>query len=94
MGFMKFFSGFVLGSSLIACAATPISFAYKYYNISGNLFQGTLLGPTPQDDVPFQRCAPVNGKQQCVVVFYTELNTLIADYKNTKQSLVDCQAGK
>lgn len=93
MGFMKFASGFFLACALIACAAAPI-FPYKFYNISGNTFAGTLLGPSQQDDIPFARCAPVNGKQQCVVVFYTELNALVADYKQTKSDLISCQHGR
>lgn len=90
---MRFFQGFFLACALFACAAAPPIFPYRYYNISGNLFAGTLLGPTQQDDIPFQRCAPVNGKQQCVVVFYTELNALITDYKKTKSDLIACQKG-
>jgi hypothetical protein len=92
MGYLKFLSGFLLGCGLIACAALP-TFSYKFFNISGNNFAGTLLGPTQQDDVPFNRCAPVNGVQQCVVVFYTELNALIKDYKQTKSDLITCQKG-
>lgn len=88
----SFFAGFALALVLLACAAAP-TFNYKFYNISGNSFAGTLLGPTPKDDVPFERCLPVNGKQQCVVVFYTELDALIKDYKTTKQNLIDCQKG-
>jgi hypothetical protein len=90
---MKFLSGFILGCSLIACAAVPV-FSYHFYNISRNNFAGTLLGPTAADDVPFSRCAPVNGKQQCVVVFYSDLNALITDYKQTKSDLISCQRGQ
>lgn len=86
----QFYWGLALGMTLFACAATPV-FSYKYYNISGNSFTGTLLGPTPKDDLPFSQCAPVNGKQQCVVVFYPELQALITDYKTTKSDLIDCQ---
>lgn len=93
MGGMRFFQGFVLGLCLIACAAIP-SFNYKFFHLSGNNFAGTLLGPEPKDDVPFSQCAPVNGKQNCVVVFYSELNALIKDYKDTKAKLIACERGK
>lgn len=90
---MRFLLGFVWGCLLVACAATPV-FPYKFFHISGNTFSGTLLGPTDKDDVPFSRCAPVNGVQQCVVVFYSELNALIKDYKQTKADLIACQKGR
>lgn len=89
----SFFAGFALALTLLACAAAP-TFNYCFYHLSGNSFAGTLLGPEPKDDVPFERCIPVNGKQQCVVVFYTELNALVKDYKQTKQDLINCQRGK
>jgi len=76
---------------LIACGAAQIRFPYAFYHLSGNTYSGTLLGPTDKDDKPFSECSPVNGKQKCVVVFYTELNALIKDYKETKQALSDLQ---
>jgi len=76
---------------LIACGAAQIRFPYKFYHLSQNTYTGTLLGPTDKDDKPFTDCKPVNGKQKCVVVFYTELNALIKDYKKTKQDLSDLQ---
>lgn len=90
---MKFFAGFILGCSLIACAAAPV-FPYKYYHVSGNNFAGTLFGPGEKDDLPFLKCKPVGSTQQCVVVFYPELKALVTDYKQTKQDLVDCQRGR
>jgi hypothetical protein len=89
----RFFAGFILGSSLIACAASPV-WPYRFYHLSGNNFAGTLLGPTDKDDIPFERCRPVNGKQQCVVVQYPELTALISDYKKTKSDLIACQKGR
>jgi hypothetical protein len=88
----QFFLGFALCLTLLACASTPI-FPYKFFHLSGNTFVGNLLGEDPKDDIPFSRCAPVNGKQQCVVVFYTELNALITDFKQTKSDLISCQSG-
>lgn len=91
---MRFLLGFIMGCSLIACAAAKPIFPYKFFHLSGNNFSGKLLGPKESDDLPFSRCAPVNGKQQCVVVFYPELTALVDDYKKTKQDLIDCQRGK
>jgi hypothetical protein len=90
---VRFLLGFTLGVSLIACAAKPV-FPYKFYHLTGNNFAGMLLGPVDKDDIPFSRCAPVNGKQQCVVVTYSELTALINDYKTTKQKLIDCERGR
>lgn len=89
----QFLLGFALACSLIACAAAPI-FPYKFFHLSGNTFSGNLLGADPKDDVPFSSCAPVNGKQQCVVVFYPVLTALISDYKKTKADLIACEKGR
>lgn len=93
MGSMK---SFILGLSigLVTMACAGIVFPYKFYHISGNNYAGTLLGATQADDVPFSQCRPVNGKQQCVVVFYPELNRVIVDYKQCKSDLIDCQRGR
>lgn len=86
----SFFAGFALALVLLACAASPI-FPYKFYHLSGNNFAGTLLGPKESDDVPFESCRPVSGKQQCVVVFYPELTAMVKDYKQCKSDLIACQ---
>jgi hypothetical protein len=75
---------------LIACAAAPV-FPYKYFHLSGNNFEGMLLGAQPKDDIPFSECRPVNNKQQCVVVQYPVLGALIKDYKQCKSDLIGCQ---
>lgn len=87
-----FFLG--LGIGLVATACAGITFNYKFFHLSGNNFAGTLLGQQQSEDVPFSQCRPVNGKQQCVVVFYSELNRLIVDYKQTKSDLIACQRGR
>lgn len=89
----QFFWGFISGISLFACASIPV-FPFKFYNYSKTTFNGTLLGPTQQDDVPFSRCVPVNGTQQCIAMFYSEFKALVIDYKNTKQQLENCQSGR
>lgn len=95
MGFVRrqFLWGFVLGLSLAACGSIPV-FPYKYYNLSGNRFEGTLLGQKPGDDIPFSKCEPVNGTQQCAVVLYPALNALVIDYKQCKSDLISCQKGQ
>lgn len=92
MGSMKYFIfGISIGLMVTACAG--VVWPYKFYHLSGNNFSGTLLGPKETDDIAFSECRPVNGKQRCVVVFYTELQKLVTDYKQTKQALYDCQRG-
>lgn len=89
---MRGLSFFILGAIFFtACGSAAIKFQYKYFHLSGNPYTGTLLGPTEKDDIPFTECKPVNNKQKCVVVFYTELTSLIQDYKQTKQELIDLQ---
>lgn len=92
---MKGLKWFILGSVFFfGCATAGVPFFYRFYHLTGNDFSGTLLGANEKDDEPFTSCKPVNGKQRCVVVFYTELNKLVADYKTTKTALIDCQKGK
>lgn len=93
---------FLLGAVFFAaCGTAEIRFPYKYFHISpANTWEksdGKLLG----DGITYElsKCKPVKnseGKsvQQCVVMFYSELNKAIADYKTTKQQLIDCQRGR
>lgn len=101
---MKPFFFFVLGAVFFAaCGSAQIRFSYPFYHFSpSSVWQvpsGKLLGPSEGKDRLATECSPVkdaNGKtvQRCVVVFYSDLNRLIADYKNTKQELIDCQRGR
>lgn len=74
-----------------ACGSASVKFPYRWYNLTGNSYVGTLLGPTEKEDLPFTECKPVNNKQKCAVVFYSELAELIQDYKQTKSDLIDLQ---
>ena len=85
-------SWFIIGAVFFtACGSAAVKFNYKFYNLAGNSYSGTLLGPTDKDYLPFTECKPVNNKQKCAVVFYTELAAIISDYKQTKQELIDLQ---
>lgn len=93
---------FVLGAIFFAaCGTTEVKWPYKFFHASPiSVWQvrgGKLVGDGISYDL--KRCAPVKndqGKmvQQCVVVFYSELNKVISDFKNTKQQLIDCQRGR
>lgn len=101
MGRLTFF---FLGAFFFFSCAGAINFGYKFYHITPrevwDFPNARLLGKTQSDDYDLSRCKPVrkNEKgqfvQECVVVFYTELNKLVADYKKTKQELIDCQRGR
>jgi hypothetical protein len=95
---------FILGAVFYISCATAIKFSYRFYHITPagvwDYPNGRLLGAKESDDYDLSRCKPVrkNEKgqliQECVVVFYTELNKLVAEYKQTKQALIDCQRGR
>jgi hypothetical protein len=95
---------FLMGAVFFsACAplASEIKFPYKYFHISPSEIwdsPGKLLGEKQEDDHLLGECKPKLDKDgkpvtQCVVVFYSELTTLISDYKNTKADLISCQKG-
>lgn len=102
MGKLKFLAGFVFGAMFfVACGVADIPFKYKFFHISPiqvwDFPNGSLIGDGVRQLL--KDCKPVKnseGKlvQRCVVVFYSELNKLVADYKNTKQQLIDCQRGR
>jgi hypothetical protein len=95
---------FILGGVFFFGCATAINFNYKFYHViptgAWDYPNGRLLGAKESDDYDLSRCKPVrkneNGQlvQECVVVFYSELNKIISEYKQTKQALIDCQRGK
>lgn len=95
--------GFILGALFITACGTlgDVKFPYEFFHVSPistwSAPSGQLVGSKVRYDL--KKCAPVKNSQgklvqQCVVVFYSELNKVIADYKNTKQALIDCQRGR
>ena len=86
---MKFFLGFVSALLFIGCAG----FSVKYYGLSEVVFEhGKLLGPKPNDDLPFSRCAPnAQSKNPCVIMFAQDFFSLKADYESTKMRLKECE---
>jgi hypothetical protein len=70
------------------------SFAFKYYGLAGIRYEdGTLLGPKPENDLPFSSCAPTSQvKNPCVVMFAAEFFKMKTDYEDTKQRLKDLEA--
>lgn len=81
--------GMIFGLSLMGCAGLT----FKYYGLSGVIYDhGMLLGPKPQDDLPFSKCAPsASSKNPCVVMFATDFFALKQDYEDTQQKLKDCE---
>jgi hypothetical protein len=60
--------------------------------------QAKLLGAKPEDDKLLSDCKPVTnaeGKQvqKCGVIFLDALESLIVDYKQTKQRVIDLERG-
>lgn len=102
MGKMKPVFFFALGAVFFAaCGTTEIKFPYAWFHVSPikawEFPQGKLLGDGVTHKL--EDCKPRRNNdgemvQTCVVVFYDELTKVITDYKQTKQSLIDCQRGR
>lgn len=85
----------------VACGTAQIKFPYQFFHASPiavwDFPGGKLLGAREGSDKRLIECKPTEkdaeGRliQKCVVVLYSELNRLVADYKQTKQALIDCQ---
>lgn len=86
--------GLSLGFLIAGCAGA--TFAYKYYGIDGVRYdQGKLLGPKPENDIPFDRCQPTSQvKTPCIVMFTGEFLKLKQDYMDTQNKLQSCEAGQ
>lgn len=88
----------ILGYSLalltmLACG----SVSYKYYGLSvptSCYDQGKLLGPKPEDDIPFSTCKPEAHKQgKCIVMESAEFFAAKKELQQLRQALKDCQKG-
>lgn len=84
-----FLVGLTCGVLLWGCA----SFAFKYYGLEGVTYSdGKLLGPKPENDLPFSRCEPTpKERHPCVVLFTPEFKAFKTDYESCKTQLSDCQ---
>ena len=83
----------VLGSSLwlFACQAAE-KFPFAYYGLDAKSYSGRLLGPSPKQDLPLERCKPdeeVRGK--CIVMLVDEFELFRLDWDRLKQELIECQ---
>ena len=91
MGLKYFSAGFVACLLLLTGCA---SFAYKNYGMEGvNFSEGSLLGPKPEQDLPFSHCEPTAAKPHpCTVMFSDEFSAFKLDYLDTKEKLKACEA--
>lgn len=86
-----FLAGFLLCLLAVGCAA----FKFKYYGLEGVSYRdGKLLGPKPEQDLPFSQCEPTaQTKNPCVVMFAKEFFAMKSDYEDTKAKLDRCESG-
>lgn len=86
---------------VIGCAST--SFPYKFYGINADSYGGSLLGPTPADDIPFAQCSPdpepspspsgaVAVKGKCVVMKADAFFSLKLEFQQMQLDLQQCQS--
>ena len=101
MGLSKrdlFIAGLLSGVCVLgACAsAYPI---YKYYGIAPENFNGSLLGETEKDDLPFKKCEPdppdpehpiAQVKGKCVVLFESEFFAMTKELFDLRLKLKSC----
>lgn len=99
---MKRITAFFLGAVFFtACGSAAIKWPYLQMHVSPigvwDYPNAQLLGFRQEQDRKLVECKPTRkdaaGKliQECVVVFYPELEKIISDWKTTKQALIDCQ---
>lgn len=85
MGMKKSFAVGLLLGFLTGCGT--LGFSYKFYGIQAVSYEGKLLGPKSDDDIPFEKCKN-NG---CVAMLKGEFFKLKSDYEQTSQKLKDCE---
>lgn len=84
-----FFLAFLL---FAACAST---FGYKYYYLSCDECEGTLLAKNVKDDLPLTTCRPddvIKGK--CVVMLVDEYDRLRGDVLDMRERLKHCEKSR
>lgn len=80
--------GIMVGLMLTACAGLN----YKYFGLDAASYEGTLLGPSSAQDIPFSRCQPTaSNKGPCVVMLSAEWFKAKEEILQLRQSLKDCQ---
>jgi len=85
---------FIFGAVLFGCGASA-SFNYRYYILSANSYDGTLMAPRDKDDLPLSVCKPTPGKKgPCAVMLKDAYLKLKEDYLNLQTQLRDCQRGR
>ncbi len=89
----KFFLGVVTGCIFVGCAG--LSFPYKYYDPVFVSYDGTLMGPSKEDDLPGNICEPnEESKHPCVIMKAQEFFLLKHDYIDLEERLVECEKPK
>jgi len=76
--------GFVSGITLSACLASNL-FPFKYYALNAVSYDGTLMGPTADQDLLLKMCSPTEAdKAPCMVMFTSQFLRL-------KEAHMKCQ---
>ena len=83
--------GIILGFLMMACTA----WNYHEYTISAESYEGKLLGPKPENDIPFSDCKPTAADlAPCIAIKTAEFLRLKQDYIDTQNALKACQHGQ
>jgi hypothetical protein len=87
--------GLACGIVVTACALPK--FPYKFYTLKAVNYDGSLLGPTPAEDLNLKECMPPlekPNKAMCMVVPVDVYLRLKKDYLDTKIDLEKCERGQ
>ena len=82
----------ILAVLLISGCSTP--FPIRYYGFGDVDFgKGKLLGPTPQDDLPFSECAPnASSQHPCVMMFSKDFFQFKQEIEDAHIKLNACES--
>lgn len=87
-----FLVGILAGVMISGCAG--LAWNYKWYGLDAVSYDGTLLGPSAQEDLSLKVCDPTQEPKKrgkCVVMLKAEFERLQMDWEVQKKQLEECQ---
>jgi hypothetical protein len=85
---------FILGFAFCALLTSCASVAYTSYIMDLPVWDGTLKGRKPSEDIPVSTCQPdAQNLDKCRVVLTAEWERMNSDIINLKERLKSCEQG-
>lgn len=83
---------FILGVTISACVAS--TFPYRYYALDADSYNGSLKGPSQDQDLLMKMCLPTeHDKAPCLVMFTSAFMRLKESYMKCQSDLEAAQKG-